>query len=78
MNLQTVTGEIIKLSQWSGYSLNYIVQCGKDWIAHVSICDGATPANNRRHARVFASQNKGVEGLMALAHSRGALKIKHV
>ena len=78
MKLQTVTGEIIKLSKWSGYSLNYVIECGKDWIADVSICDGGKPTNTRRHARVFASQNSGVENLMALAHARGELVIKHV
>jgi hypothetical protein len=77
MKLQTVTGETIEMSEWSGYSLNFVVDCGQDWIADVSICDGAKPANNR-HARVFVSQNKGVENLMALAHARGELAIKHV
>lgn len=77
MVLRTVTGETVQLSKWGGYSLNFVVACGKDWIADVSICDGAKPKNNRR-ARVFVSQNEGVASLMSLAHERGQLCIKHV
>lgn len=75
MKVQTVTGEVIKLSRWAGLSLNYVVECGKDWIAEVKIVDGAKRANNRR-ARVFVSQNPSVAQLMELAWARGALEIK--
>lgn len=75
MKVHTVTGEVIKLSRWAGLSLNYVIECGKDWIADVKIVDGVKRANNRR-ARVFVSQNPGVAQLMELAWARGALEIK--
>ena len=77
MKLTTVTGETIKLSKWAGYSLNYVMECGSDWIADISITDGAKPENYRK-VRVFVSKNPGVENLMRLAHSRGDLVIKAV
>ena len=75
MKIRTVTGEVIKPSRWAGVSLNFVMECGKDWIADVKIVDGAKRANNRR-ARVFVSQNPGVRQLMELAWERRALKIK--
>jgi hypothetical protein len=75
MKVQTVTGEVIKLSRWAGLSLDYVIECGTDWVAEVKIVDGAKRANNRR-ARVFVSQNPGVAQLMELAWARGALEIK--
>jgi len=75
MNVQTVTGEVIKLSRWAGLSLHYVMECGTDWIAEVKFVDGSRPENNRR-ARVFVSKNPGVAQLMALAWERGALEIK--
>jgi hypothetical protein len=77
VKLETVTGEIVTLSEWAGYSLNYVIECGRDWVADISIVDGAKPENYRK-ARVFASKNPGVENLMRLAHSRGDLVIKAV
>jgi len=77
VKIHTVTGETIKLSRWSGCSLNYVMQCGNDWVADVSLVDGAVAGNNR-HTRVFVSQNAGVKHLMGLAHSRGELVIKPV
>jgi hypothetical protein len=77
MKLQTVTGETIKLSKWGCYSLNYVIECGRDWVGDVSICDGAVAANHRK-ARVFVSENPGVKNLMELAYSRNELVIKTV
>lgn len=77
MKLETVTGEIIKLSKRAGYSLNYVMECGRDWVADISIVDGVKLENHRK-ARVFASKNPGVANLMRLAHERGALMIKTV
>lgn len=75
VKITTVTGEIIKLSRWAGYSLNYVIECGQDWVADVSVVDGAKPENYRK-ARVFVSKNSGVANLMRLAHERRALVIK--
>jgi hypothetical protein len=75
MKIETVTGETIKLSRWAGYSLNYVLDCGRDLIADISITDGSKPENHRK-ARVFASKNLGVANLIRLAHERGALLIK--
>ena len=75
MKVETVTGEVIRLSQWASISLNYVIECGRDLIADVQIVDGAKRANNRR-ARVFASKNSGVARLLELAWERGALQIK--
>ena len=77
MKIQTVTGEVINLSRWAGVSLNYVIECGRDWIADVKIVDGAKRGNNRR-ARVFVSKNPGVRLLMELAWERRALEIKSV
>lgn len=77
MNLHTVTGETIKLSKWSSYCLNYVIECGRDWIGDVSIADGGVAKNNRK-VRVFVSENSGVKDLMELAHSRKELVIKTV
>lgn len=77
VKIETVTGESIRLGRYSGYSLNFVIQCGADWIAEVQIADGTKPANNRR-ARVFASKNPGVQMLMELAHARGELPIKTI
>lgn len=73
MKVQTVTGEVIKLSRWAGLSLDYVIECGTDWVAEVKIVDGAKRANNRR-ARVFVSQNPGVAQLMELGWARGDSK----
>ena len=75
MKIETVTGEIIRLSKYSGLSLNYVVECGRDWVADVKLVDGAKPENNRC-ARVFVSKHAGVATLMELAHARGQLAIK--
>ena len=75
MKITTVTGEIIKLSRWAGCSLNYVIECGQDWVADVSVTDGARPQNYRK-ARVFVSKNSGVANLMRLAHERRELIIK--
>ena len=75
MKVETVTGEVIKLSRWGGLCLNYVIECGHDWIADVQITDVARPKNNRS-ARVFVSKNSGVRRLMELAWEREALKIK--
>jgi hypothetical protein len=75
MKVQTVTGEVIKLSRWAGVSLIYVIECGRDWVAEVKIVDGAKRVNNRR-ARVFVSKNPGISRLMELAWARGALEIK--
>jgi hypothetical protein len=75
VKLLTVTGEIIRLSRWAGCSLNYVIECGQDWVADVSLTDGVKPENHRK-ARVFASQNSGVANLMRLAHERRQLVIK--
>lgn len=75
MKVHTVTGEVIRLSRWSGLWLNYVIECGTDWIAEIKTVDGAKRANNRR-ARVFVSQNPGVARLMELAWARRALEIK--
>ena len=77
MQLESVTGEIIELSEWGGYSLNYVIECGQDWVADVSIADGEKPENARK-ARLFVSKNPGVQLLMQLAHERGELAIKSV
>lgn len=77
MKIETVTGEMIKLSRWAGVSLSYVIECGRDWIAEIKIVDGAKLENNRR-ARVFVSKNPGVRQLMELAWERGALEIKCV
>ena len=77
MKIETVTGETIKLSKWAGYSLNYVMECGRDLVADISITDGSKPENHRK-ARVFASKNPGVANLIQLAHKRGALSIKSV
>ena len=74
MKLLTVTGEEIELGSWASYSLNYVIECGMDWIADVSICHEPGP----RKARVFVSQNAGVGHLMSLALDRHALVIKRV
>lgn len=74
MKVQTLTGEVIKLSRWAGLSLDYVIECGTDWVAEVKIVDGAKRANNRR-ARVFVSQVRCSQ-LMELAWARGALEIK--
>ncbi len=74
MTITTVSGKEIKLSKCSGYSLNYVIQCGKDWIADISMLDGKIAKNNKK-ARVFVSQNSGVATLMSLAMNRGELKI---
>lgn len=75
MKLETVTGENIELSDCAGYCLNFVVQCGQDWIAEISIHDGKFEKNHRS-ARVYVSKNPGVHNLMALAHERGELRIK--
>ena len=75
MKITTVTGEIIKLSRWAGCSLNYVIECGQDWVADVSVTDGARPENYRK-ARVFVSKNSGVANLMRLAQERRQLIIK--
>lgn len=75
VKLKTVTGETILLSEWAGYSLDYVIECGQDWVADVSVTDGAKPENYRK-ARVFVSKNSGVSNLMRLAHERGELVIK--
>jgi hypothetical protein len=77
VKLETVTGDVIQLSEWSGYSLNYVMECGKDWVADVSIADGGKPENYRK-ARVFTSKNPGVANLMRLAHERRGLVIKSI
>lgn len=77
MKLETVTGETIDLGEWAGYSLNFVTECGRDWVADVSVVDGANPQDNRK-ARVFASKNPGVQHLIQLAHERGELRIKSI
>lgn len=77
MKLEMVTGETIKLSKWAGYSLNYVIECGRDLVADINITDGSKPENCRK-ARVFVSKNPGVGNLIQLAAERGALSIKSV
>ena len=77
MKLEMVTGETIKLSKWAGYSLNYVMECGRDLVADINITDAVKPENYRK-ARVFVSKNPGVANLIQLADERGALLIKSV
>lgn len=75
MKIQTVTGETVKLSRFSGLTLNFVSPCGHDWVADVSLMDGKIPKNNRR-ARVYVSKHPGVAVLMGLAMNRKQLLIK--
>jgi hypothetical protein len=77
MKLEMVTGETINLSKWASYSLNYVMECGRDLVADISITDGSKPENHRK-ARVFASKNPGVANLIQLATESGTLSIKSV
>ena len=75
MKIRTVTGSTIKLGRFGGLWLRYVIPCGRDWIAEITIFDAGKPKTPNR-ARVFVSQNPGVATLMSLADSRGALEIK--
>jgi hypothetical protein len=75
MKIRTVTSSTIKLSRFGGLWLQFVIPCGRDWVAEIRIIDvGHRQIPNR--ARVLVSQNPGVAMLMSLAHSRGELEIK--
>jgi hypothetical protein len=75
MKIRTVTGATIRLSKHSALWLDYVIPCGRDWVAEVKLIDVGRP-RNPSHARVFTSENLGVATLMSLAHQRGQLKIR--